>query len=144
MSSPRQGEIWWAEARVEDRLLDDLRPVAEVISLNTSAHPKQEDPMPAHPVEPSRPTIDEVFAEFLAEQEKRLAPRTFRNYAEVIDLFGHCLNGYGHQSLDAAERPQWESAFSRGSRFALGFVRPEFPSDDERHGCLEVEACDGH
>jgi hypothetical protein len=56
-----------------------------------------------------RPTLDEA----LAEQEKRLASRTFRNYADVIHLLRDCLNGYGHQSLDADERRRWETAYER-------------------------------
>jgi hypothetical protein len=60
-----------------------------------------------------RPTIDEALDEFLVEQEKRLAPRTFRNYADVIHLLRDCLNGYGYQSLDADERRRWETAYER-------------------------------
>ncbi len=56
-------------------------------------------------------SIDEVLSEFLTEQEKRLAPRTFRNYAYVIELLRHCLNGFGHQSLDAAEHERWQEAY---------------------------------
>ena len=59
------------------------------------------------------PSIDEVLGDFLAEQEKRLASRTFGNYAAVIDLLRHCLNGYGHQSLNTAERERWEQAYER-------------------------------
>jgi len=33
--------------------------------------------------------IQEVFEQFLAEQEATLAPKTYRDYASVIDLFGH-------------------------------------------------------
>jgi len=61
--------------------------------------------------EAASPNIDAVLDEFLAAQEKRLAPRTFRNYADVVYLLRDCLNGYGHQSLDPAEREQWEAAF---------------------------------
>lgn len=32
-------------------------------------------------------TIDEALDAFLAEQDKRLAERTYRNYLEVIELF---------------------------------------------------------
>jgi hypothetical protein len=60
-----------------------------------------------------RPTIDEALDEFLVEQEKRLAPRTFRNCADVIHLLRDCLNGYGYQSLDADERRRWETAYER-------------------------------
>jgi hypothetical protein len=38
--------------------------------------------------------IKEVFEQFLAEQEAKLAPKTYRDYASVIDLFGHQLDGY--------------------------------------------------
>ena len=49
------------------------------------------------------PTIAEALAEFLAEQESRLAPRTFRGYRDVVDLLQHNLNDYAYQTLDEAE-----------------------------------------
>ncbi len=33
--------------------------------------------------------IKDVFEEFLSEQESKLAPKTYRGYASVIELFGH-------------------------------------------------------
>jgi hypothetical protein len=33
--------------------------------------------------------IKEVFEQFLAEQQSRLAPKTYRDYASVIELFEH-------------------------------------------------------
>jgi hypothetical protein len=39
-------------------------------------------------------TIDQVFAEFLAEQEDRLSPRTFRQYESILDLYGSYLESY--------------------------------------------------
>ncbi len=39
-------------------------------------------------------TIDEVFAEFLADQEARLSERTFRQYESIIDLYGSYLESY--------------------------------------------------
>ncbi|MCH8984494.1 MAG: hypothetical protein IH943_10425 [Acidobacteria bacterium] len=45
-------------------------------------------------------TIDEALDAFLAEQEKRLADRTFRSYLKVIELFRLlCMNDYGPSSL---------------------------------------------
>jgi len=32
--------------------------------------------------------IKDVFEEFLSEQESKLAPKTYRGYASVIELFG--------------------------------------------------------
>ena len=49
------------------------------------------------------PTIAEALAEFLAEQQKRLSPRTFKGYRDVVDLLQHSLNGYAYQSLDKAD-----------------------------------------
>ncbi len=48
----------------------------------------------------AQPSIEEVLERFLKDQRKRLKPRTFHRYEEVIDLFRHCLNGYGHHDLD--------------------------------------------
>ncbi len=48
----------------------------------------------------AHPNIDDILERFLKDQRKRLKPRTFQRYEEVIDLFRHCLNGYGHHDLD--------------------------------------------
>jgi len=48
----------------------------------------------------AEPNIEGVFAGFLKSQQKRLKPRTFHRYEEIIDLFRHCLNGYGCHELD--------------------------------------------
>lgn len=50
----------------------------------------------------SHPSIDEVLALFLKDQQKRLKPRTFNKYEEVIDLLRHCLNGHGYHELDSS------------------------------------------
>lgn len=42
-------------------------------------------------------TIDQALTQFLDEQQKRRAPRTFRNYEDVIELLRDCLSGYGPQ-----------------------------------------------
>lgn len=49
------------------------------------------------------PTIAEVLAEFLTEQQQRLSPRTFKGYRDVVELFQHSLNGYAYQSLDKSD-----------------------------------------
>ena len=54
-------------------------------------------------VQPADPTIDGIFEEFLAEQRNRLKARTMSKYEDVIDLFRHNLNSYGHDSLSRAE-----------------------------------------
>jgi len=47
-------------------------------------------------------TIDQVFEEFLAAQEARLSRSTFSRYADIIDLFRSCLEGYwpGHDQKE--------------------------------------------
>jgi hypothetical protein len=57
------------------------------------------------------PTIEQVFDEFLAEQEARLSPATFRKYASSVELLWMHLNGYGHETLSDAERQRFERAF---------------------------------
>jgi len=70
---------------------------------------------------PADPTVDQVFEEFLAAQRARLAPRTFRNYDDVIELLRGYLNGYGHQSL-----PTEEAALFRRHYDAEGDEHREF------------------
>jgi hypothetical protein len=38
--------------------------------------------------------IKEVFDQFLSEQKPKLAPKTYRDYESVIDLFENQLDGY--------------------------------------------------
>ena len=101
-------EGWRFRLGLEDPC-DDLRPDAEMIAVS-APYAQEVQPMSGTA---GVPTIDEALAEFLVEQEKRLAPRTFRNYADVIHLLRDCLNGYGHQSLDADECRRWESVYER-------------------------------
>ncbi len=71
------------------------------------------DPAPAaddaHHGSAARPCIADLFAAFLADQRARLAPRTWRRYEAVVELFSDFLDGYGHQSLDPAERRLWQA-----------------------------------
>ena len=62
--------------------------------------------MTSEPSEPSKPspTIADVLTAFLAEQERRLAPRTYARYVDVVQLLRHYLDGYGANDLSAAER----------------------------------------
>ncbi|GBE36959.1 hypothetical protein BMS3Bbin07_01114 [bacterium BMS3Bbin07] len=47
--------------------------------------------------------IEAVLDEFLAEQRKRLKPRTVLRYEDVIELLKDHLNGYGHTGLSKVE-----------------------------------------
>ena len=41
----------------------------------------------------TKPTIAVVLAQFLDEQEQRLAPKTVAQYRDVVELLQHYLNG---------------------------------------------------
>jgi hypothetical protein len=43
--------------------------------------------------------IKEVFSQFLSEQKSKLAPKTYRDYASVIDLFVSQLDGYAWNGI---------------------------------------------
>ncbi len=55
-------------------------------------------------------TIERVLGEFLEDQRARLSESTFRQYREIIELLTICLDSYGHQSLDRAERKRFDAA----------------------------------
>ena len=43
--------------------------------------------------------IKEVFDQFLAEQKSKLAPKTYRDYESVMDLFEKQLDGYAWNNI---------------------------------------------
>jgi hypothetical protein len=55
-----------------------------------------------------RPTIAVALAQFLAEQEQRLTPKTVAQYRDVIELLQHYLNDYAYASLDERETERYE------------------------------------
>ena len=59
--------------------------------------------MSTKPQSIAQPTISQVLQEFLDEQRKRLKPRTFARYEDVIELLQHSINGYAYNSLDKEE-----------------------------------------
>src|SRR4030095_154152 len=59
--------------------------------------------------------INDVFEEFLSEQESKLAPKTYRGYASVIELFGHQLDGYAWNNLADGSKA-YEEAEKREKR----------------------------
>jgi hypothetical protein len=48
--------------------------------------------------------IKEVFGQFLSEQKSKLAPKTYRDYESVIDLFENQLDGYAWNGIDDGEK----------------------------------------
>jgi hypothetical protein len=72
------------------------------------------------------PTIEQALASFLAAKEAATKPRAFRNYADIVDLLRHSLNGYAYDSLDRFERRRWEQAFEAGDEQAFtGLFGPD-------------------
>jgi hypothetical protein len=62
-------------------------------------------------------TIDDVFGEFLADQEARLSPTTYRRYDDILDLFRSCLEGYwpGHS------QEEYDRITAKGGTFCGSF-----------------------
>ncbi len=60
----------------------------------------------------ANPTISEVLAAYLADENARLATKTYGLYADVIDLLQHSLNGYAADSLNKDEYELWEQLFN--------------------------------
>jgi hypothetical protein len=58
------------------------------------------------------PTIALVLAQFLAEQEWRLSPRTYAQYADVVELLQHCLNGYAYESLTGLDAERFDRLYN--------------------------------
>ncbi len=57
------------------------------------------------------PTIRQVLEEFLGQQQKRLAARTFARYREVIGFLEDSLDGYAYNELDDDETELYERFF---------------------------------
>ena len=82
---------------------------------------------------PASPSIDDVLAAFLGEQEKRLKPRTFSHYRDAVDLLRHFLDDYGHNGLSAAEArflEQHSEAEGSARRTFCGLFGPERIADN--------------
>jgi hypothetical protein len=60
--------------------------------------------------------IKDVFEQFLSEQESKLAPKTYRDYASVIELFEHQLDGYAWNTLDNGDKA-YDAAQKQGKSF---------------------------
>jgi hypothetical protein len=59
--------------------------------------------------------IKEVFDQFLSEQKSKLAPKTYRDYESVIDLFENQLDGYAWNGIDDGEKAYDEAKKQRKS-----------------------------
>lgn len=62
-------------------------------------------------------TIDEVFAEFLADQEARLSERTFRQYESIISLFSSYLESY----WPGQSQEEYDRRTAKGGTFCGSF-----------------------
>ena len=60
--------------------------------------------------------IKDVFEQFLSEQESKLAPKTSRDYASVIELFEHQLDGYAWNHLADGDKA-YNQAKKKGKSF---------------------------
>jgi len=60
----------------------------------------------------AEPTVEQVLGEFLADQQKRLKSKTFKQYEDVIWLFKNSINSYAYQSLTKAEEALFDKYFN--------------------------------
>ena len=60
--------------------------------------------------------IKEVFEQFLAEQQAQLASKTYRDYASVLDLFAHQLDGYAWNNIPDGTKA-YEAAKKKRQQF---------------------------
>ena len=68
-------------------------------------------------------TIEQVLDEFLADQQKRLKSKTFKQYEDIIWLFKNSINSYAYQSLTKAEEALFDKYFNaEGSEGVLTLV----------------------
>jgi hypothetical protein len=58
-----------------------------------------------------KPTIAQIFSEFLAEQERRLSGRSLSQYGQVVGLLKTSLNNYGYQGLCAADAEHFDRLY---------------------------------
>jgi UDP-glucose 4-epimerase len=60
--------------------------------------------------------INKVFEQFLSEQKSKLAPKTYRDYEYVMNLFEHQLDGYAWNNLDDGDKA-YDKAQKKGKSF---------------------------
>lgn len=70
-------------------------------------------------------TINQVFEEFLKEQQARLKPRTYEGYEDAMHLFEQCLNGYAHQYLNEKDSKLFDKLYNEGDNEYCEIFGPE-------------------
>lgn len=60
--------------------------------------------------------IKEVFEQFLSEQQSKLASKTYRDYASVVELFEHQLDGYAWNNIPHGTKA-YDAAKKKGESF---------------------------
>jgi hypothetical protein len=58
-------------------------------------------------------TIERALEEFLSEQERRLKPRTYDEYEEVIYLFKWYLHGFAYVYLSEEDSKYYDELFNK-------------------------------
>jgi len=78
--------------------------------------------------------IKEVFEQFLSEQQSKLAPKTSRDYASVIELFEHQWEGYAWNNL-AQGQQAYETAQKKGKSFIELYDHTHIADNVREFGC---------
>lgn len=107
------GDDWWHQINVLSVLDKAPRGKFPKVVARVGESPPQYVDWDAEEENPMADLkIDQVFEEFLADQRKRLKPRTLSGYENVVDLLRHHLNGYGHEYLSKAESALFDKYYN--------------------------------
>ena len=68
--------------------------------------------------------------EYLGEQKRKLAPRTFKYHKEALGMLEHSVNGYGPNGLDDKDHKKWEENYDKGIEYCDTFG-PEVLNDSD-------------
>lgn len=60
--------------------------------------------------------INQVFEEFLKEQQARFKPRTYGGYEDAIYFFEQFLNGYAHQYLKEKDSKLFDKLYNEENK----------------------------
>lgn len=72
----------------------------------------------AQAASPPSDRIEAVFRRYLADRNRTLSAKDYRNFEAIVGFFKSSLNGYAYEGLFELERKRWEKAFDAGEEDA--------------------------
>lgn len=71
----------------------------------------------------AEPSIEQVFEEFLAEQQNKLKPKTVSGYRDVLQLLKDYMNGYAYQTLSKSESAFFDKHYNAAGKESREFCQ---------------------